>query len=55
MENLNEYEIKVLKFSLEVRLKEHEIFKCGNLTVEEKKKIDREINTIKEILLKLER
>ena len=57
MEKLNIDELRVVKHSLEVHLKDCEAFKRGHygrFTEEEKKKIDKKINTIKEILTKLD-
>ena len=57
MDILNEDELKVVKHSLEVHLKDCEAFKrghYGNFTDEEEKKINKKITTIKGILTKLD-
>lgn len=56
MENLSLEELKVVKHSLKVHLKDCEAFKRGHygrFTEEEEKKVNNKINTIKEILTKL--
>lgn len=56
MENLSEYELNLIKDSLEVYLKHHQAFKrshYGKFTKVEEEKIDRKIDDIKEILIKL--
>lgn len=56
MDNLSVYELNLIKDSLEVHLKNYEAFKRGNygkFTKVEEEKIDRKIDDIKEILIKL--
>lgn len=58
MRELNIDELRVVKHSLEVHLKDCEAFKRGHykrLTEEEKNKIDKKINIIKEVLTKLDK
>lgn len=57
MENLSVEELRVVKHSLEVHLKDCEAFKRGHygrFTKEEKNKIDKKINIIKEVLTRLD-
>ncbi|MEN8079358.1 hypothetical protein ABFP60_20590 [Clostridioides difficile] len=57
MKNFNDYELNLMKHSLKVHLKECEAFKRGNygrFTEEEEKKINKKVESIKEILTKLD-
>ena len=57
LKNLSADELKIVKHSLKVHLKECEAFKrrnYGRFTEEEEKKINYKINTIKEALTKLD-
>ena len=57
MENLSVEELRVIKHSLKVHLKDCEAFKRGHygrFAEEERNKIDKKINIIKKILTKLD-